>query len=56
MKIIKTWLFLTLFFLMLKTGVYDEYGLNFCIWMNYLTSPLMSDAWEVKAGIMKGGI
>ena len=44
------------FFSMLKSGVYDEYGLNFCTWLNYLTWPLMSNACEVKAGIIKGDL
>ena len=37
---------------MLKTGVYDQYGLNSCTWMNYRTCPQMSN--EVKADIIKG--
>ena len=52
----KQWLFLNIFFSMLKSGVDDEDGLCFCTWMNYLTSPLMSNACEVKAGIIKGDL
>ena len=39
---------------MLKSSVYDVYGLNFCTRMNYLTCPLMSYAFVVKADIIKG--
>ena len=53
MKITKMAIF-EQFFSMLKSGVYDECGLNFCTWMNYLSRRLMSNACEVKAGIVKG--
>ena len=36
---------------MLKTGVCDEYGLNFCTLINCLTCPLMSKACAIKAGL-----
>ena len=50
MKITKTVIFEQLFS-MLKTGVCDEHGLNFCIWMNYLIRPLMSKADIIKKGL-----
>ena len=41
---------------MLNTGVFGEYGLNFCTLMNCLARPLMSKACEVKAGISEGAL
>ena len=41
------------FYSMLETGVCDEYGLNFCTWMNCLTCPLMGTVCEIKAGVIK---
>ena len=55
MKITKMFI-IEQFYSMLKIGVCGEYGLNFCIWMNCLTCPLMSKACEIKAGITKGAI
>ena len=55
MKITKITIFEQLV-LILKTGVCDKYGLNFFTWMNYLTSPLMSEACEIKACIIKRAI
>ena len=48
--------FFFFFFSMLKIGVCGEYGLHFCTLMNCLTCPLISKAYEVKAGISKGAL